>query len=136
MFYHYYYYGHVLPITINNPEETYCYARPASVIINSDNVLKCWAAEAKYHQTTIMLSSPRTPIYRLVHEYWVFSIEGRAKQNVSIPLLLPVITKYVQPYPDSKVRGANMGPTWVLSAPGGPFVGPMNFAIRDMVNPR
>ena len=34
--------------------------------------------------------------------------------------------------PDSKVSGANMGPTWVLSAPGGPHVGPMNIAIRDM----
>ena len=32
-------------------------------------------------------------------------------------------------YPESKVRGANVGPTWVLSAPGGPHVGPMNFAI-------
>ena len=33
--------------------------------------------------------------------------------------------------PDSKAHGANMGPTWVLSSPGGPHVGPMNFAIRD-----
>ena len=33
--------------------------------------------------------------------------------------------------PDSKVRGANMGPTWVLSAPDGPHVGPMNLAIRE-----
>ena len=24
-----------------------------------------------------------------------------------------------------------MGPTWVLSAPDGPHVGPMNLAIRD-----
>ena len=32
--------------------------------------------------------------------------------------------------PDSKVHGANMGPTWVLSAPGEPHVGPMNLAIR------
>ena len=31
--------------------------------------------------------------------------------------------------PESKVNGANMGPTWVLSAPGGPHVGPMNLAI-------
>ena len=31
--------------------------------------------------------------------------------------------------PDSKVHGANMGPTWVLSAPDGPHVGPMNPAI-------
>ena len=34
--------------------------------------------------------------------------------------------------PDSKVLGANVGPTWVLSAPGGPHVGPMNLAIRDV----
>ena len=34
------------------------------------------------------------------------------------------------PIPDSKVHGANMGPTWVLSAPGGPHVGPMNLAVR------
>ena len=36
-------------------------------------------------------------------------------------------------YPDSKVHGANMGPTWVLSAPDGPHVGPMNLAIRVRV---
>ena len=33
-------------------------------------------------------------------------------------------------YPDSKVHGANMGPIWVLSAPDGPHIGPMNLAIR------
>ena len=32
--------------------------------------------------------------------------------------------------PDSKVHGANMGPTWVLSAPDVPHVGSMNLAIR------
>ena len=32
--------------------------------------------------------------------------------------------------PDSKIPGANMGPTWVLSAPDGPHVVPMNLAIR------
>ena len=32
--------------------------------------------------------------------------------------------------PDSKVHGANMGPTWVLSAPDGSRVSPMNLAIR------
>ena len=31
---------------------------------------------------------------------------------------------------DSKVHVVNMGPTWVLSVPGGPHVGPMSFAIR------
>ena len=32
-------------------------------------------------------------------------------------------------YPDSKVYGANMGPIWGRHDPGGPHVGPMNFAI-------
>ena len=32
-------------------------------------------------------------------------------------------------YPDSKVHGANMGPIWSRQDPGGPHVGPMNFAI-------
>ena len=32
--------------------------------------------------------------------------------------------------PDSKVHWTNMGPTWVLSAPAGPHVYPMNVAIR------
>ena len=32
--------------------------------------------------------------------------------------------------PDSKVHGANMGPTWVLSAPDGPHVCPMNLVFQ------
>ena len=31
--------------------------------------------------------------------------------------------------PDKKVHGANMGPIWGPQDPGGPRVGPMNFAI-------
>ena len=33
--------------------------------------------------------------------------------------------------PDSKVHVAHMGPTWVLSTPGRPHMGPMNLAIRE-----
>ena len=36
---------------------------------------------------------------------------------------------------DSKVQGANMGPTWVLLAHDGPHVGPMNLAIRVISSP-
>ena len=36
----------------------------------------------------------------------------------------------VYTYPDKNVHLAYMGPTWVLSAPGGPHVGPMNLTIR------
>ena len=33
--------------------------------------------------------------------------------------------------PDSMVYGANMGPIWDRQDPGGPHVGPMNFAIWE-----
>ena len=33
--------------------------------------------------------------------------------------------------PDSKVRGANIGPIWDRQNPCAPDVGPMNFAIRE-----
>ena len=38
-------------------------------------------------------------------------------------------TKPTIPNPYSNVYGANMGPIWVRQDPGGPHVGPMNFAI-------
>ena len=43
-------------------------------------------------------------------------------------------------YPDSKVHGVNMGPIWGRQDPGGPHVGPVNFAIWvyiyvDKINP-
>ena len=34
--------------------------------------------------------------------------------------------------PDSKVHVASIGPTWVLSSPGGPHAGPMNLAIWEL----
>ena len=37
--------------------------------------------------------------------------------------------------PDSKVHGANMGPIWGRQDPGGPHVGPMNFAIWEGLSP-
>ena len=35
---------------------------------------------------------------------------------------------------DSKVHGANMRPTWVLSAPDGPHIHPKNLAIRVWIS--
>ena len=40
-----------------------------------------------------------------------------------------------QTYPDNKVHGDNMGPIWGRQDPGGPHVGPMNFAIWVAMNP-
>ena len=36
-------------------------------------------------------------------------------------------------FPDNKVHVAHKGPTWVLSAPGGTHVGPMNLVIRVII---
>ena len=52
---------------------------------------------------------------------WVFSLTKASNAIVSRLLCYHD--------PDSKVHGAYMGPTWVLSAPGGPNVGPMILAI-------
>ena len=41
---------------------------------------------------------------------------------------LPHPTKHQSEW-DSKVHGANMGPIWGRQDPGGPYIGPMNFAI-------
>ena len=35
----------------------------------------------------------------------------------------------IQIHPDSKVNGAHMGPIWGRQDPGGPHLGPINFAI-------
>ena len=50
--------------------------------------------------------------------------------TVKLDCMLILINYLMIAFPDSKVHGAHMGPTWVLSAPDGPQVGPMNLAIR------
>ena len=44
----------------------------------------------------------------------------RNQQQIQVPMVGS---------PDSKVDGVNMGPIWGRQDPGGPHVGPMNFAI-------
>ena len=52
--------------------------------------------------------------------------------NATHPFLFDLCPSIGKDIPDSKVHGANMGPTWVLSAPDGSHVVPMNLAIRDL----
>ena len=62
-------------------------------------------------------------------------------EKYNVPLLHTHVSHFISGHvpslflmddiPDSKVHGANMGPTWVLLAPDGPHDGPMNLAIRD-----
>ena len=66
-------------------------------------------------------------IMSLTHPFPDSKVHGANMGPTSCHELVMWLT---HPFPDSKVHGANMGPTWVLSAPGGPHVGPLNLAIR------
>ena len=57
----------------------------------------------------------------------VLSASPRSMSFISII----TTTMQYQATPDSKVYGANMGPTWDRQDPCGPHVGPMSFAIWD-----
>ena len=60
----------------------------------------------------------------------IYRIISMRKAHLKLLFFNCLATKVAHLSPDSKVHGANMGPTWVLSAPDGPHVGPMNLAIR------
>ena len=64
--------------------------------------------------------------FKITFLYEIVELGFRLHWNLYPKVQLTII----QHYSDSKVHGANMGPTWVLSAPGGPHVGPINLAIR------
>ena len=51
------------------------------------------------------------------------------KFTQNIPASPPDELVTIRISPDSKVCGDNMGPIWGRQDPGGPHVGPMNFAI-------
>ena len=57
----------------------------------------------------------------------------------SIPIKVDVYNIYqmawINSHPNSKIHGANMGPIWGRLDPGGPHVGPMNFAIWAVIYP-
>ena len=73
-----------------------------------------------HHQNPVVPPESGTHPQNPVCTYSVNQIQADGEIT---PLVLP------PGYPDNKVHGANMGPTWVLSAPDGPHVGPMNLAI-------
>ena len=80
-FRHYYYYGHLLSITgIFNPEETSCYARPASVIINCNTGLKCWPCRGR--TPSGLPHRVRRFYYFCLNIGW-FAIEKQVKQKFS-----------------------------------------------------
>ena len=67
----------------------------------------------------------------LVYHYADCTSEPRTRCQVR--MTHPLWWKRTNNYPDNKVHGANMRPTWVLSAPDGPHIGPMNLAVRVLI---
>ena len=69
-----------------------------------------------------------------LHHFRHRMIHVMAVWSGSIFIHAPISRYYfIQTIPNSKVHGPNMGPTWVLSAPDGSHVGPMNFAPRGIL---
>ena len=63
---------------------------------------------------------------------YILVYSGYGSRNFVLWLMDCILVLYSSDgNPDSKVHGANMGPTWVLLAPDGPHVGPMNLAIGE-----
>ena len=56
------------------------------------------------------------------------SVRPSAPRQIK-PVDLSCVYNFMIRYPDSKVHGAKMGPIWGRQDPGGPRVGPTNFAI-------
>ena len=86
-----------------------------------------------YHNTNLLRVFSCIFLYH-IRQIWPMS-ELRSETLPLLPtsldcqvvLLLAALSK--KTFWDSKIYGANMGSTWVLEAPDGPHVGPMNLAI-------
>ena len=68
-------------------------------------------------------------IFRKSKNIIAFSVISYHKDGMDCwnsSLWKPRIHLSPQSIPENKVHGDNMGPTWVLLAPGGPHVGPIN----------
>ena len=76
----------------------------------------------------------------LLREKWTNSPTKKPKRASQFPtpavyqlfnvcIAIGILHNMVSEFPDSRVHGANMGPTWVLSAPRGPHIGIMNLVI-------
>ena len=69
-------------------------------------------------------------IWKRFPHYWPFMM--RIHPPPARPAMIMLPFSVPKNTPDNKVHGANMGPTWVLSAPDGPHDGPMILAIWDI----
>ena len=114
-----------MPTMVCIPLHMYCLSFRI-VVCNSQGV-QYYKAKSHWADSAIA-SDSHWLLHKWVHEYdyilpkgdfYKFALRWRSQEHVD-------------DNPDSNVHGANMGPTWVLSAPDGPHVSPMNLAIREV----
>ena len=101
------------------------------------NVMSWWVIQGLL--LLLLLSITRTCLSNYVYNFLVNAIANPFPNfnggfvNYRWRYIMAQWLHDLQPIPDSKVHGANMGPIWGRQDPGGPHVGPMNLAIRDNV---
>ena len=62
--------------------------------------------------------------------HWYWEVQEIVGRNIVLMVFGHRAIRQLR-IPNSMFHGANMAPTWALSAPDGPHVGPMNLATRD-----
>ena len=96
-------------------------------------------SQQNFNTTRVKLAFGLNRIFKLecsvifMTEFWAW-LEPATRQGSMFRFTFQSegITDFIN-NPDSKVHGANIRPTWVLLAPDGPHVGPMNLAIRESI---
>ena len=71
----------------------------------------------------------------LIFEFYRYTEVVTPNRNTSARSYEKTSYDSVNRSPENKVHGANMGPIWGRQDPGGPHVGPMNFAIWKPKDP-
>ena len=74
-------------------------------------------------------SSQPQNLHLIEYENFYRGFHYSGMRLMHFPTIPDAYISLFEQYPDSKVHGANMGPIWGRQDPGGPHVGPMNFAI-------
>ena len=127
---------------------TYCWDyRPGILVPYGYPIFKCFSVDGLKVASSIIVSIMRATVRSLLLLHrggdqtsaglsGVTSISNRSQIRVFNPGESPYESKYSTCHrhgvPESKVHEANMGLIWVLTAPDGPDVGPMNLAIRGV----
>ena len=100
---------------------------PQSVVIKFPAAYICYTKSQRVKIITCLLIYIWYNFHKSNNVLIIMNLSSKA--NVLFVQMTDQWFLHPEHHPDSKVHGANMRPTWVLSAPDGPHVGPRNLAI-------